>query len=356
MKIAILGLPGAGKKTIFKLLTGRESPVSGQRRLNEVVTGIAPVRDPRVDKIVEMVHPQKITYAQTEFVLCNDIDDTNSTNNTSDLGNWFAEGRLADLLFVVVRDFAAEEVYHPAGSVNAARDKENITTELILKDLELLEKRLERMAKDRVKNRPTPQQQLEEQVLSKCRPFLEDSKCLRTVEMTSEEKSAISSLNFLTRKPILWCYNIDETKVKLFSATERDANEFHISAKIEQEIMEIADSNERSIYLQEVGITTPGIDRLNALAYDLLGLMSFYTMGKDEARAWTIRKGTPAPKAAGKIHSDLERGFIRVEITKYDDLLKYGGEQQIKAAGKAMVKGHDYIIADGDICNFLFKV
>ncbi|MBF0315995.1 MAG: redox-regulated ATPase YchF [Oligoflexia bacterium] len=354
MKIAILGLPSSGKKTIFKLLTGREAPGSLQRRASEVVSGAALVKDPRVDKIATIVVPNKITYALTEFVLCNDIDPTSST--TKGVAPWLQESRLCDLLMIVVRDFTSEEVYHPLGSVSASRDQENLKIELILADLDLVEKRLERMAKDKVKIKLTTTQQLEEQILLKFRPHLEANELLSSIELTSEEKSAISSLNFLTRKPILWCLNVDDNRVKEFTSSTSESNLLAISAKIEQEIMEIAEITERNEYLKEMGITAPGIDRLNNAAYDLLGLMSFYTMGKDEARAWSIKKGTPAPAAAGKIHSDLERGFIRVEVIKYDDLVALGSEQAIRSAGKAMTKGQDYIIADGDICNFLFKV
>ncbi len=172
--------------------------------------------------------------------------------------------------------------------------------------------------------------------------------------MNGEELSAICSLNLVTLMPVLWIYNVDEDRVAGSAGEGGDV--FLISALIEKEIMGIEDPTERDEYLKALDLDTSGLDRLNAAAYDALGLMSFYTMGKDEVRAWTIRKGTPAPAAGGKIHSDIERGFIRVEVIKYDDLVVAGSEAAAKSQGKAHLKGKDYIMEDGDICHFRFNV
>ena len=175
---------------------------------------------------------------------------------------------------------------------------------------------------------------------------------MNTLTLSAEEIASVKSLNFLTLKPILWCFNVDEDKM-----TEDDKeNIFRVSALIEKEIMAIENLDERSAFLNDLGISESGVSRLNSAAYDLLGLMSFYTMGEDEARAWTIKKGTLAPAAGGKIHTDIERGFIRVEVIKYDDLIAEGSEQAVKAAGKSLLKGKDYLLEDGDICNFRFNV
>ena len=289
MKIALLGLPQSGKRTLFSLLTGRGT-AAGQ--LTEPLEGIAPVRDPRVDKIAEIERPEKITYAETGIILCPEIDPGSGTNP------WIGAAKLSELLCVLVRDFSSEEVYHPSGSVNAERDRTDIETELLIADLSLIEKRLEKIAKDRKKS------------------------------------------------------NVDEDKV----AQNNDDNVFRVSALIEKEITSISDPTERSDFLNDLGLSESGVNRLNSIAYDLLGLMSFYTMGEDEARAWTIKKGTLAPVAGGKIHTDIERGFIRVEVIKFDDLLEAGSEKAVKASGKALLKGKDYIIEDGDICNFRFNV
>ncbi|MBF0297123.1 MAG: redox-regulated ATPase YchF [Oligoflexia bacterium] len=358
MKIAILGLPMAGKKTLFGLLTARD--VLGPKRAGEVISGKANVWDKRVDDISKIAKPAKITYAQTDFVLCSDID--NSGGGGGQLANsWIQEAKTSDLLCIVVRGFTSEEVYHPAGSVNANRDKENLEAELIFADLDLVEKRLDRIDKDKKKVKTTAIQNLEEETILKFKKTLESNEKLNTLTLSAEEEASINSLNFLTIKPIIWCYNVDEDKLREQQQQPQQTTKSHddvfiVSAQIEKEILAIDNLEERTEYLKDLNISSLGSDRLNIAAYDLLGLMSFYTMGKDEVRAWTIRKGTSAPKAAGKIHSDIERGFIRVEVIKYNDLMFCGNEQKIRTLGKFMVKGQDYIIEDGDICNFLFNV
>ncbi|MCH7955328.1 MAG: redox-regulated ATPase YchF [Candidatus Marinimicrobia bacterium] len=343
MKIALLGLPQSGKRTLFSLLTGRET-ITGQ--VTEHIEGIAPVRDPRVDKISEIEKPEKITYAETEIKLCPDIDPGSGSNL------WIEPAKLSDLLCILIRDFSSEEVYHPSGSVNSERDRNNIETELLIADLSLIEKRLEKIAKDRKKLKPTHTQLLEENTIRKFQTKLEDNLFLNSLELDEEEYASVNSLNFLTLKPVLWCLNVDEDKV----AEVNDDNIFRVSALIEKEIAAISEPTERSAFLNDLGLSESGVNRLNSIAYDLLGLMSFYTMGEDETRAWTIRKNTLAPVAGGKIHTDIERGFIRVEVIKFDDLLNAGSEKAVKASGKALLKGKDYIIEDGDICNFRFNV
>ncbi len=343
MKIAILGLPQSGKRILFSLLTGRDT-ITGQ--LTEAVEGIAPVRDPRVDKIAEIEKPEIITYAETGIKLCPDIDPGSGGSP------WIEPAKLSDLLCILIRDFSSEEVYHPSGSIDADRDRNNIETELLIADLSLIEKRLERIAKERKKSKPTHTQMVEENTVNKLKDTLDDNLMLNSLSLSQEEYASVNSLNFLTLKPILWCFNVDEDKV----AEDNDDNVFKVSALIEKEITSISDPVDRSDFLNDLGLSESGVNRLNSAAYDLLGLMSFYTMGEDEARAWTIKKGTSAPVAGGKIHTDIERGFIRVEVIKFDDLLEAGSEKAVKAAGKALLKGKDYIIEDGDICNFRFNV
>jgi len=345
MKIALLGLPQSGKKTLFSLLTGREVPEHGKE--GESLEGVAPIRDPRVDVLSGIAKPEKTKYAENKVVLCPDMSEGTGKRD------WLDAARRCDLLCLVVRDFASESVYHPSGSVDAARDRRSLETELLLADLELIEKRLERLAKEK-KGGKTAAQAREEEVLLKCRDAVENEKGAKSLCLNEEELSAICSLNLVTLMPILWIYNVDEDRVA--GAAGEGENVFLISALIEKEIMGIEDPAERDEYLKAIGLGSSGLDRLNAAAYDALGLMSFYTMGKDEVRAWTIRKGTPAPAAGGKIHSDIERGFIRVEVIKYDDLVTAGSESAAKAQGKAYLKGKDYIMEDGDICHFRFNV
>jgi len=342
MKIALLGLPQAGKRTLFTLLTGRKVPDG--RKEDESVEGRAPVRDPRVDVIAGIVKPQRTKYAETVFLLCPDIEEGSADRY------WLETARKCELLCLVVRAFSAEEVYHPRGSIDPVRDRANLETELLLADLELVEKRLERIGKEKRAGQ-THLQEVEERTLQKCRQAIESEQKPGTLKLDTEENASLRSLNLLTLKPILWAYNVDEKDVR-----NEGVDPLTISCKIEEEIGAIEDPEERRQFLSGMGLDSPGVDRMNRAAYDTLGLMSFYTMGEDEARAWTIRKGSTAPTAAGKIHTDIERGFIRVEIIKYDDLVTAGSETAVKTQGKIQLKGKDYVIEDGDICNFRFNV
>jgi ribosome-binding ATPase len=344
MRIAILGLPQSGKKTLFSLLSGRTVPES--RKEAEAVEGVARVRDPRVDVIARLVQPEKTKYAETNLVLCPDISAEGAQRD------WLETARLCEMLCVVVRAFNAPHVYHPRGSVDPKRDRASLETELLLADLEVVEKRLDRLGKEKRAGH-TPAQALEEKVLLKCREALEKEKAVSTLQFEDHELRAIRSLGFVTLLPVLWTYNVDEDQL---SGHPWGKDVFIVSCLIEQDIAGFDDARERDDYLHSIGLESSGLDRLNSAAYDTLGLMSFYTMGKDEVRAWTIRKGTRAPEAAGKIHSDIERGFIRVEIICYDDLVAYGSEEAVRKAGKEQVKGRDYVIQDGDICHFRFNV
>jgi ribosome-binding ATPase len=349
MKLALLGLPQSGKKTLFVLLVGRAIPPGHSE--TESLEGIAPIRDPRVDVLAELTKPEKITYADNMVVLCPDVKEG------SDKREWLDAARHCDLLCIVVRDFTSEEVYHPAGSVNAARDRNNLATELLLTDLMLVETRLQRMEKEK-RSGQTTAQALEQKTLLRCKEALENEKGVRDVRLEPHELAAIKSLDFLTLKPILWVYNVDEARLGSETASHESGKDgvFVVSCRIEREVMSLTDNSERLAFMKELGLNSLGPDRLNGAAYDAMGLMSFYTIGPDEARAWTIRKGTLAPAAAGKVHTDIERGFIRAEVMKYDDLVSLGSEKAVKEAGKAQLKGKDYIMEDGDICHFRFNV
>jgi ribosome-binding ATPase YchF (GTP1/OBG family) len=250
-----------------------------------------------------------------------------------------------------VRGFDAPQVYHPAGTVDPERDRAALDAEAMLADMERIEKRLTRIAKEK-RNANTPEQAVEEATLRKCMHTLEANTRLRDAGLQPFELRAIRSLEFLTLLPSLCAYNVSEP-----DAARRFAPpSVTVSALIEQEIMAIEDPADRAEYLRSMGLSESGLDRMNAAAHDAMGLMCFYTIGPDEARAWPIRKGTAAPEAGGKIHTDIQRGFIRVEIIKYDDLVAAGSESAARAAGKVQAKGRDYIIEDGDICHFLFSV
>lgn len=343
MKIALIGYPQSGKRTLFSLLT--RTDIIQHRHHTEIISGKAKVIDKRVDALSKIFNPQKITYAETEFLLCPDIVVDENVY-------WSKQAHQADLLCVVVRAFSDTNIFHPLGSVNWQKDLDNITAELLFADLELVEKRLERIQSDELKKKLSNAQSLEKQTLTKCHKCLDNNKLIQSLSLSQDELNSINSLQFLTQKPILWCLNVDEENINNFN----NKNVFTISAKIEQEINSIENKEEQIKYLHSLGLTDSGINRLNNAVYDTMGLMSFYTVGQDEVRAWTIKKDTKAPHAGGKIHSDIARGFIRVEIIKYNDLISLGSEQAVKAHGKSKVKGKDYIIEDGDICHFLFNV
>ncbi len=348
MKIALLGLPQSGKKTFFSLLTGRGRGPAGFPALKpgEALEGIAPIFDPRVAALAGLFKPERVKFAENQIVLCPDM------TPGSPQRDWLEAARRCDLLCLVLRAFTAEEVYHPAGSVDAGRDRQTLEAELLLADLELIERRLERLAKEKRAGQ-TPQQAQEEATLSKLKAALEADLRFTTLSLEPAELDPVRSLNLLTLKPSLWAHNVDEGR--LGDTAGAPGGEFRVSCRIEWEIMDL-DPAERGAYLKELGLDASGLDRLNQAAYDALGLMSFYTVGKDEVRAWTIRKGSAAPTAAGKVHSDIERGFIRVEVIKFDDLMAAGSEAEAKARGQALVKGRDYVIEDGDICHFRFNV
>ena len=343
MKIAILGLAQTGKKTLFTLLTGRDVPAT--RKPGEAIEGVAPIHDSRVDALSKLYNPNKTTYAENQFVLCPDVSEGATSRQ------WMEAARRCDLLCLLVRSFDSPEVFHPSGSVDPERDRAMIETELLLADMQLVETRLERIAKEK-KGGQTSEQKLEEEVLQRFSATLEEEKFLSSVELDEQEEKVVRSLDLVTRKPLLYTYNVSEDDI----GKDFGSGVFTISCEIESEIAAIDDAAERQEFMEAMGIEEPSLDRINAALYDALGLMSFYTTGEDECRAWTIRKGSLAPVAGGKIHSDIERGFIRAEVMKFDDLLEAGSEQAVKQAGKMQTQGKDYIIEDGDICHFLFNV
>jgi len=342
MKVALLGFPQSGKRTLFSLLTGHGVPPG--RKEGEAVEGIARVWDPRVDAIAAIAKPQRIKYADVVYVLCPDVPAEGGGKR-----DWLDHARRCDAIAVLIRAFTAAEVYHPRGSVDAMRDRRDMAAELLLADLAMVETRLERLGKEKRAGQ-TPAQAQEERVLIKCREALENEKWLNAIGLEPHELQVVRSLGFLTLMPIVWVDNVDEDQL-----SAQAAGRLLFSCKIEQEIsaMEAAD---RQAFLKELGLESSGVDRMNAAAYDALGQMSFYTMGPDEVRAWTVRKGTAAPQAAGKIHTDIERGFIRVEVIRYEDLMAAGSEHALKEQGKTQLKGKDYVIQDGDICEFRFNV
>lgn len=339
MKIALIGLTGAGKKTLFTLLTGRRTPEG--RKPGESLEGAADIRDARVDALAEVCRPKRVTYAQNHFVLCPDA--------VAGSYEWLTAARRCHLVCLVARAFASESLYHPAGCVDPVRDCDNLETELLLADLQVVETRLERLARDaRIGNLP-PGQKVEQDVLQRCAAALSDGIRVADLDMSARDQSAVRHIDLITRLPLMRVYNVAEDDL----STPFGPDVLAVSCQIEQEIMAMTDPGERRAYLELLGLAAAGLDRMNAAAYAALGLMSFYTAGPDECRAWTIRKGSTAPVAGGRIHSDIERGFIRAEIIKLDGYLTAGSEGAARNAGMVQVRGRDYVLEDGDVVNFL---
>jgi GTP-binding protein YchF len=355
MKLGLVGYPQVGKRTLFRLLTGN---LPGEDGVKGEFQGFAKVRDERFERLVEMYRPKLETPALMEFTLLPDLD-LQSPRNAPALK--ILES--VDVICHLVRMFRDDSVFHVAGTVDPRRDILRFNEELQLGDLLFVEKRLERAGKDRRKQDPR-RAQLEIGLLERMKAHLESGGFLRSLPLDEDEQRLVATYPpLLTFKAMIIVLNVGEEQIndpRLADELLADfpAGEFQwigVSAKIEQELS-LLDAQERRAFLEELGIEKPALDKLTLLCFRHLGLISFFTVGPDEVRAWTNRRGSSAPQAARVIHSDIERGFIRAEVIKYEDLVRMGSEQKVKEAGKLMQKGKDYVVEDGDIINFLFNV
>jgi len=357
MHSGLIGLPQAGKKTLLRLLTRVDAQTSAPSQ-GGVVPGVCPVRDPRVERLAAMYRPQKVTLATIQYLLMPDLTKDSAKNQ-----ELFKALLLVDLLGVVIRAFDDDTVFHLEGSVDPLRDLEMVQAELLLHDLLFVEKRLERLAKESARRRGLDRAP-EQAWLTRLQGHLNENAPLRTLALGPEEEKLLSGAPLLTRKPLLVILNVGEAQARdpraLNEVQERAAawraHVIQVSAKIEEELSQLDDPTERAAFLAELGIAEPAIDGLTRVSYEALGLISYFTVGSDEVRAWTVRRGASAAEAAGVIHSDLERGFIRAELITYHDLMALGSEQAVAGAGKAHLKGKDYVVEDGDILNFRFNV
>jgi len=358
MYIGLIGLPQAGKKTLLRLLTHVDAASTASSN-GGVVPGVCPVRDPRVDRLTALYKPKKTTPATIQYLLMPDMTKDSAKNQ-----ELLKALQTVDVLAHVVRAFADDTVFHLEGSVDPLRDIETIHAELILNDLLFVEKRLERIAKEHGRRSTGVDRTKEQAFFTKLQAHLNESLPLRTLPLDVEEEKLLSGATLLTRKPLLIILNVGEDAVRdeqlLKQVQQRTLQQqvhlVQVSAKIEEELSQLDDPAERAAFLKELGIAESAIDRLTRISYEALGLISYFTVGADEVRAWTVRRGACAAEAGGAIHSDIERGFIRAELMKYDDLMTLGTEQAVAGAGKVSLKGKEYVVEDGDILNFRFNV
>jgi GTP-binding protein YchF len=362
MKIGLVGLPLVGKTTFFNLLTNAHAEISNYAS-GKVASNIgsAKIPDHRIDFLSKLYNPKKTTYAQIDFT---DVPGLVSGSSAGKgVGNQFLEDiRKVDALVHIVRAFENPEVMHVEGSVDPMRDIETINLELLFADLGIIDNRINRIQGSK---KVTKENLAELEVLKKCKEGLEEGLLIHQINLTDEERDLLKTFSFLSEKPMILVINIDEDSLKsvtypqkedlLNYARERNVPIIEVCAKAEMEISEL-EEEDRQLFMEELGIKKSGIDILASTTYDFLGLISFLTAGEDEVRAWTIKNGTDAKKAAGKIHSDIERGFIRAEVVKFKDLEELGSMVKVKEKGLYRLEGKEYIVQDGDIINFRFNV
>lgn len=365
LKCGIVGLPNVGKSTIFNTLTKSHAAEAANYPFCTIEpnVGIVEVPDPRFEKICELVNPKNRVPAVVEFVDIAGL--VKGASQGEGLGNAFLSHiRQVDAILHVVRCFEDENISHVSGKVDPKEDIATIELELILADLDLVEKRLTGLAKKAKSQDKMATEQV--RILEKIKDYLKKGHPAYKAHLTEEEKILIKDLSLLTIKPVLFVGNLSEEFISkpensvlyqelLQEAQKRDTPCVPICGKLEMELAELP-TEEVSSFLSEYGLTEPGLNRVIREAYRILGYITFFTAGENEVRAWNILRGTKAPEAAGKIHSDIERGFIRAEVTSYQDFITYGGLKKAQEAGKMRLEGKDYEVADGDIIYFRFAV
>ena len=360
----IVGLPNVGKSTLFNAITIQKILAENYPFATiEPNVGVVTVPDERMNKLKEMYEPNKFIPTAYEFTDIAGL--VKGASKGEGLGNKFLSHiRETDAIVEVVRCFDDGKIIHVEGKIDPIRDIETINLELVIADLDIINNRLEKVSK---KARTTKNKDdiIEVEILEKCKKALEENKAIRQLNLTEEEEKIIKSYSFLTQKPIIYLANIKENelgnedneyvvKVKEYASKE-NAKVVSLCAKVEEELSEMTEEEKKEM-LGALGLDESGLNKLITATYEILGLATYFTVGKDEVRAWTFKKGMNAKECAGIIHTDFEKGFIRAEVISYDDLIEYGSELKVKEAGKSRLEGKEYIMQDGDICHFRFNV
>ena len=363
MKCGIVGLPNVGKSSLFNCLSNAKAQSANFPFCTiEPNVGTVSVPDHRLEKLEELVSPERVVPATVEIVDIAGL--VKGASKGEGLGNQFLGNiRETNAIIHVLRCFENDNITHVDGSIDPVRDKETIDIELQLKDLETVEKRLDKAKKN---SKGGNKEALKEvSLIERIKTHLEGGNSVRSFERTDEENQLIKGFQLLTDKPVLYLCNVDEGSVREGNAfvdavrkevEGENAEILVLAVAIEADIMDLETYEERQIFLEDLGLEEPGVNRLIRSAYQLLDLQTYFTAGEKEVRAWTIKKGSTAPQAAGVIHSDFEKGFIRAEVISYEDYVKFGSEQAVKDAGKLRVEGKEYIVKDGDVMHFRFNV